>query len=193
MDKVVVKPLRARSYAEVFLYMDLHPCQCGSTLFKFKSSKRFTDHHTLCKYHGHCEDCGNPREINFVLPEFILPYSDIFTYGGDKPSSLIDAGQFLMVSDQYARSVPASIENQDKLQLEAGIQRLQIAIAALEEILKFIPENGDRLCEDDFFTSGGLQFYLSQPNNWFSRGRLNALHDAYHDILSNYRSAMNHL
>jgi hypothetical protein len=172
----------ARTNAEAHLYMDLHPCGCGEIRFPRSSSVLETSDGDLAShYTGVCPRDGAPREFTFRLPPEILmpPADESVRYGGPEPSELIDPGEWLNVADAYARSVPAGAASPapGAASPPAGAM-LRRAIAAIDEVLKFIPGVADRVPEQAFVSDVGRAAYAKEPGR-FRRPRLEAVRGAY--------------
>ena len=176
--------LVARSSAECHLYMDLHPCRCGNLDFEPEHWLEQNGEHLVARYQGICPGCGAKRSFEFVLDPQMPPPPP--AYGGDRPSQIIDPGQFLHVSQQLAGAVPADPADlgPDEDPEEAR-ELLRMAIAALEEVLKFIPEGADRVPEEAFTAPEGWMIYHREPGR-FRRGRLEAVLEAYRHTLAAY-------
>lgn len=172
----------ARTSAEAHLYLELHPCSCGEARFAPGSSVVTTDDGDLAsRYAGACPRCGTHREFVFRLPQEILMPTGEFRYGGPDPSQLLDPGQWAAVADAYAASVPV-----DPSGLDAGERRraravLERAAAAVDEVLKFVPEGADEVPATAFVSERGRALYAREPGR-FRRFRLAAVRDAYRGL-----------
>jgi hypothetical protein len=179
----MVLPL-ARTNAEAHLYMDLHPCECGEIRFPRTSSVVTTpDGDLASRYTGTCPKDGAQREFVFRLPQQIMmPGRDgEVRYGGPEPSELIDPGEWLSVADAYARSVPADTAVLEADGLATARSMVKHAAAAVDEVLKFIPADTDRVPETAFVTDRGRAAYAKEPGR-FRRARLEAVRDTYRSI-----------
>jgi hypothetical protein len=172
--------LRARTNAEAHLYMDLHPCECGDAGFKRDSALYDTGEVLHTVYEGTCTSCGSPRRFEFEMPDE-LPRLERYGYGGDDPSTIIGADEFMAVSDQRARTVPASPAGLDAPSLTRARRDCDVALAAIEEVIKLIPDGSDRVDVDALRTAPGKQAYLRDPGR-FGRLRLEAVRDAYRGV-----------
>src|SRR5690348_7853350 len=89
--------------------MDLHPCGCGRAEFDRSSAVVALPGGEMGRrYAGRCAGCGGEREFEFRLPA--MPPEAApgeVRFGAGEPSELLDAGEWLWVSDSYARTVPA--------------------------------------------------------------------------------------
>lgn len=133
----------ARTSHEANLHMDLTPCQCGEHSFDRTSVViSLPDGDLGRRYAGTCPSCGAGRQFTYRLPAVPLE-SPRFAYGGAEPSQLLDAAQWLWVSDWYVRAVPPCAEDLPPDQRRIVRGRLMAAIAALDEVVKFIPSTGD--------------------------------------------------
>ncbi|MEU7608392.1 hypothetical protein [Micromonospora sp. NPDC049204] len=172
----------SRTNAEAHLYMDLRPCSCGETRFPRQSAVvALEDGDLAARYTGACPTCGQPREFVFRLPAepAVAPAGD-FRYGGDEPSHLLDPGEWLRVADGYARSVPAEVATGDAAQRARAT--LIRAVAALDEVLKFVPPGEDVVPAAAFTTEQGRDLHRREPGR-FRRDRLAAVRAAYAGML----------
>lgn len=164
--------LYARTSAEAHLYMDLHPCTCGDIEFD-RQSAVITEGELLCsRYAGPCRSCGSPRVFVFELPEAIRPIrNDRVDFGGSDPSRLLDPGEWMAVADYFAKLDPGTPDD------------LDIACAAVEEILKFVPAGDERVPDEAFRTERGRAVRDAEPGR-FRRPRLEAVLGAYRDLVA---------
>ncbi|MBN6056461.1 hypothetical protein JYK22_31325 [Nonomuraea sp. RK-328] len=162
----------ARTRDEALLYLDLTPCACGSVETPWESGVVGVAEELAVAYAGICSDCGAEREYVFGLPERETAPHGWPTFGGEEPSQLIDAGEWLWVADQVASSVPPDPEE--------GARALSMARAAVEEVLKFVPAGRDRVPEQGFWTDRGLRVRTAEPGR-FRVERLLVVRDTYRD------------
>jgi hypothetical protein len=168
----------ARTNAEAHLYMDLHPCSCGERRFARTSSVATIDGELASRYTGSCARCGTARSFEFRLPlEIIQPPDEGVVYGGPEPSELLDPGEWLSVSEDYARSVPLGTKL-DGDALRSARQRLASAIAALDEVRKFAPPGAAEVPPSAFTTPFGRAMWDKEPGR-FRVIRLDAVRAAY--------------
>jgi hypothetical protein len=180
----MIPPL-ARTNAEEHLYMQLHPCPTCGTVFEPSSSVVLIDGVLASRFSAPCPLCGQMREFTFRLPEqVLLPDPDRVFFGrSGEVSELIDAGEWLMVSDQYARSVPAQLAGLDTDSLVQARRTLTAAVSALDEVLNFIPEGADEVPAEAFWTERGRARHAAEPTR-FRRVRLDARRAAFEDLLA---------
>ncbi|MFG2062018.1 hypothetical protein ACGFIK_11430 [Micromonospora sp. NPDC048871] len=175
-----MNPPLSRANAEAHLYMDLHACSCGSTRFPRHSSVVvLADGDLASRYTGACEGCGEEREFVFRLPATPTDAGGGFRYGGDEPSQLLDPGEWLLVADAYAASVPAETTGEAAQRARAALTR---AVAALDEVVKFAPD-GAEIPGAAFVSDRGRQLHQREPGR-FRRERLAAVRGAYADLLT---------
>ena len=123
--------LAARSAAEAQIYMDLHPCECGTPRSRGAQDLRDDGNGGLTSvYAGTCPGCGwRQWSFAFTLPAFQPPVGRI---GGREPSKIIDPGEWIYLSDLHA-GFPASRRPGPE-----DCARLSRAATAVEEAAKFI-------------------------------------------------------
>ena len=131
---------------------------------------------TLCAlYTGRCSACGHEREYMFVLgPEIVSPDA----FGGAIPSTIIDAGQYLAASERAARQMRPVGPLEDRASARAS---LGLAIACLDEVMKWIPPSEESVPPSAFFTEEGLRVHADEPGR-FRRTRLAAVLAAYREM-----------
>ncbi len=176
-----MNPPLSRTSAEAHLYMDLHACSCGSTRFPRHSAVvALADGDLASRYTGACEGCGEEREFVFRLPATPGSTSGGFRYGGDEPSQLLDPGEWLLVADAYAGSVPAESAGEAGQRARAALTR---AVAALDEVGKFAPDGGGEIPSSAFVSDRGRQLHQREPGR-FRRDRLAAVRGSYAELLA---------
>ena len=159
-----------RTSAEAHMYMDQQPCTCGDIGFD-RQSAVMTEGDVLCsRYFGKCRTCGTMREFIFELPPKQRPITNQVEFGGSDPSRLLDPGEWMAISDSYAK-------------LEARTPRdLDIARAALEEVIKFLPDRAYGVPDKAFLTERGRAVRDREPGR-FRSTRLAAELDVYRRLL----------
>jgi len=178
------RPLTARSAEEADLYMSLHPCpSCGVATPRLTSRIESRGRGLVSIYQGVCPSCELPRRFDFTLADDLPPAStdDAVVYG-DGRSSLLDPGQFVLVAERLARTVPARLEGLDAAARGRATYALQMAIGALDEAMKFIPTAEDSVPESAITSRAGWAVYDLEPGR-FTRVRLQAVRDAYRALL----------
>ena len=120
-----------------------------------------------------------------MLPDEMLPPMGGVVYGGAEPSTIIDPGQFLSVADDSAKSAPMSVADLDDADKARAKRKMAVAIAAVEEVIKFIPLGEDRVPPSAFFSDAGRQVYDAEPGR-FRKPRLEAVLGAYREVADNY-------
>jgi hypothetical protein len=179
-------PPLARTSREALLFFDLTPCPCGEARFGDSSALIQLDDGGLARrYSGACPRCATPREYLFRLPDDVLPDQGEIRFGGDEPSQIIDAGQWLWVADRYARSVPADGHTRPRPDRDRARTHLGTAAAAVDEVLKFLLPGADRVPLEALWTALGRSVYGEEPGR-FRVGRLGAVRDSYRSSLRRY-------
>jgi hypothetical protein len=162
-----------RTSAEAHMYMDQQPCTCGDIEFD-RQSAVMTDGGVLCsRYFGKCRTCGTMREFIFELPPTQLPVTNQVEFGGRDTSRLLDAGQWMAISEYYAKLEPGTPDD------------LDIARAAVEEVIKFLRNGVEGVPDTAFWTERGRAVRDREPGR-FRAARLAAILDAYRKQLARY-------
>ena len=165
----------ARTRDEAIAYLELHPCEaCGETRAEWEHGLAEDDEGGLAgAYWATCPGCGTGREYLFGLPEHEHLTGDWPDFGGDEPSEVIDAGQWLAIADANAGAVPDDAD--------AARRVLSVARAAVEEVLKFIPAGSTRVPDDAFWTDDGRAVRDAEPGR-FELDRLLVVRDSYLEV-----------
>jgi hypothetical protein len=165
----------ARSYDEAYLYMELRPCVCGEAEFDKTTMSSFEDGAPVSRYSGHCPNCGRTRQFTFRMPDGPPQISFGMQYGwDDEPSKLIDPGEWLGVADLFEANARAELNSGDIVgddQLTAIFYLLSAALAATEEVAKFLPADADRVPEEAFRSQPGRMRFELTPDR-FTRAEL---------------------
>ena len=177
-------PPLARTNAEAHMYMDLHACEeCGETRLEPESSEIVVDGDLASRYHGRCPACDAQREFVFRLPgEILLPPADRIRFGDDRPSELIDAGEWLWIADHIMSRIPEDPARAAPDEREGHRFDMTAAVAALEEALKVVPPGADEVPAETLWTERGREVYRERPGR-FAQGSLRAVRDAYQELV----------
>jgi hypothetical protein len=171
-------PLPARTRDEAQLYLDLHPCEeCGRVKLPWKVGTVFVAGVVARAYAGTCPGCGRERRFVFeAVDPASVPPAGVVNFGGPQPSRLIDAGEWLWVADLTASRVPTDNP--------AGARyALSVAVAAMDEILKFVPPGAERAPAEAFWSERGRQVWAAEPGR-FEAERLRIVRDVYAERLA---------
>lgn len=181
--------LLARTNAEAHAYMDLNPCRCGDPTRPADSAVFNLDGVLASRYAGACPACGRQREFLFRLPEDIVavPFG-VVAFGDGTPSELLDPGEWLLIADRYAGSVPADTTVLDPQDARRARRLLAHADAAMGEVLAFVPAGGDAVPPEAFRSERSRGMYATEPGR-FSRLRLEAVRGAYRGMLDELAEA----
>jgi hypothetical protein len=162
--------LDARSIQEARLYLDLHPCTCGHTDgFDPELSLELLDGRQVARYSGVCAGCGRRRQYEFAL---LPPVTGGAEYGGAEPSRIVDAGEFLWVSDSATDRALSLVDLADERSRSAAHTSFAVAIAALEEVLKFVTAGATGIPAERMRSELGRRMYDANPDR-FQLERLN--------------------
>ncbi|NUW32343.1 hypothetical protein HTZ77_13005 [Nonomuraea sp. SMC257] len=168
----------ARTRDEAHLYLDLHPCACGSAETAWRSGLVDVEGELVNRYTGVCEECGATREYLFGLPERPVTPVAYPTFGGSEPSELLDAGEWLWVADLSAGNVPVDDQAEAR-------RVLRVATAAVEEVVKFVPPGADAVPDDAFWSERGQGMRATEPGR-FELDRLLVVRDTYQELAAGH-------
>jgi len=163
--------LIARSPQESHLYIDLHGCVCGTTQFGREHRLEDRDGVLVSVYEGVCPWCGRTRSFEFTISDDRPPMPP--TFGGPEPSRIIDPGEFLWISDQVSTESGLRLLNTPLAEHHEVRPATAYAIAALEEVAKFLPEDADQISEDCFTSERGREMHAKDPTR-FTRQEITA-------------------
>jgi uncharacterized protein YjbI with pentapeptide repeats len=169
--------LRARSLAEAKLFVAEQPCpKCGARGFAEPSRLVERGGALAVACEGYCPRCGALRVFELGLAEARVPPN---AWGNADASTLIDAGEWMALADRWAEGVPVTpADAPARARARADLAR---AIAALGEVVKFIPDGADAPPKSAFFTSPGREVYLADPRR-FARARVVVVVEAWRDL-----------
>lgn len=168
-----------RTNREAHLYLDLHPCQCGSARYDRRSDVVEIDGRLCVVYSCDCHDCKAQRECAFELPEEptvqIDPVRGQFGLAAGR-SELLDPGEWITVADKLAAAASAT-------QPEA-LQLLGQAIAAIAEVRMFCDDTIAGVPQSAMRSTVGKHIYATEPGR-FDAPRLAVVQNAYEDYYRN--------
>lgn len=166
----------ARTYDEAYLFMDLRPCPCGESEFERSSTSTPGDDGPVVRFTGTCPNCGRHREFSFRMPVELPELDFEVNYGpAAEPSQLLDAGEWLGVAELYEAVARERLGNVDDRDLDDDeITRtyylLSSAVAATDEVLKFLPDEAPAVPETAFWSQAGRLVYESSPDRFTRTG-----------------------
>lgn len=165
----------ARTADEAYLYVDRQPCpSCGRVgvgeLDSMTLGER--DGERLHTYVYRCPQCETRREFSFRVPDAAEQGADErVVFGGSRPSELLDAGEWLELAYVIIDSVPADLDALGAEQLVELRREVDVARAAIEEAIKFVPAGGTQVPLSSFWSQRGRLMRLRHPGR-FDRIRL---------------------
>jgi hypothetical protein len=174
----------ARTNAEARLFLQLQPCpRCGSADCVFRSTVVTVDGVLAGRYSGDCASCATRRVYEFRVPDEVLPPpASTVRFGAENPSELLDPGVWLWYSDVCGSRVPDDPDALDERGRRTARHALATALAAVEEVLKFLPAGAERVARSAFVSDRGRATYDLEPGR-FDRRRLEAVHTVYAERL----------
>lgn len=156
--------LTARSSFEAHLYMDLHPCECGSGEFDRQHRLEQHGNDIVAVYEGACRQCGATRRFTFRMAEEIPPPPPAF--GGSEPSQIIDPGEFVEVAHRISGSTAIQLLNTPESEHHKLRDAMAYALAAFEEVLKFIKPGDEAIPASAFTSEVGKARYRRDPGKF---------------------------
>src|SRR5262249_52377583 len=157
------------------LYMELHPCRCGETRGPQRHALVSRGDDLVAAYEDACARCGRTRRFDFVLDPELVPADQ---FGGSRPSTIVDAGQYLPAADAAAQQVPGNAKRLAGEDRQRASWFMTRAVNAMGEVLKFIPPGADQVPPAAFFTEHGRAICAREPGR-FRKVRLEAVLGAY--------------
>ncbi|WP_327254737.1 hypothetical protein [Streptomyces sp. NBC_01244] len=161
--------------------MDLHPCECGGADFGRRHQLERLGDDLVAVYEGVCRGCGRDRRFEFVMAVEVPPPPP--AYGGAEPSEIIDPGEFSDVADRYSRWAGLGLLNSPGSEHHKYQGAMASALAAVEEVFKFIPEGQDAVPASAFTSARGRARYEKGPGK-FSREILEIELDLTREVLA---------
>jgi hypothetical protein len=178
-----VTVLPARSHNEAMMFAMLRECRaCGSTDRDITDEFEVTDDGSFAEYTAFCRDCTNIDVYRFALPETDPQSGEQgVVFGGPEPSAIIDAGEWLVLSNNLAQGTPSEPDGMTDQERSDAALAVQTAAAAVREVVKFIEPGRERLPYSALWTDVGRKEFDRDP--WrFSRPRLAVIERAYLDV-----------
>jgi hypothetical protein len=150
----------ARTDQEAEIYIEMTPChRCGGHGFTGDSTVINLGDDLGTRWTGTCTRCGTAREFVFRLPQEVTVGSNApYDFGDDGPSELLDPGQWMSVADLASRRAPAPSRDD-----------LLLAVAALGEVTRFIPDGDDEVPAVAFRTDDGRAAHRQWPARFTRR------------------------
>src|SRR2546423_6246598 len=153
--------LHARTRDEAHLYMSLVACRCGSSDFQPEVDVLSLRPRVL-SFRAGCPQCGRSREFVFELPDppgEDAPGKDDGDGGdqpfgaGPEPSTLMDAGQWLVPSRLFGENLrELTAQPLTPEEVAAGHDLVRMAAAAGDQGPKVVPPSSDAVPHDALWT-----------------------------------------
>lgn len=174
----------ARTFDEAYLYMDLRPCPCGESDFERTSTTVLDGREPSVAFSGDCAGCGRHRRFSFQVPDVVPELGVGVRFGGDQPSRLLDAGEWMGVAELFERNARDLVEDAaepDSVPVdEEQLSYLtEAALAAFDEVVKFLPagDGPDDLVPEGAFWSQPGRAILELGEQRFTRAELTTERD----------------
>jgi len=182
--------LFARSSEEADLYVDLECEAQGEVPVARKRRKAERRRETFVVYEIRCKS-GKLLEFEFREDGLPAPKPGLrrkVEYGGNAPSQLIDAGEWMKVVDRHANRAPRSLAGLPERARRDATSDLALALAALDEVMKFLPAGADRVPSTSLFGTRG-KAYFNKDVRRFRREALVAQRDELEARLRRFESS----
>lgn len=167
-----VGPALARTDPEARLYIAMCRCACGETDFAPIVTTGCVDGVPVCRYAGFCPACGTLRAFTFRLPTAPVPARPgEIVFGDGSPSELLDPGLWWGVAEGCATSAPVEGNALAELERRLARDRLATAVAAMDEVLAFVPAGASKVPAWAFTSAAGRRIRKKDPRR-FDRDRL---------------------
>jgi hypothetical protein len=203
-DMVALMPvIRARTYSEAREYMRLAMAtgDCtGSDLSIRDVASILEGEEWATTFAVDCSRCRAHREFTFITDPAPEDAPGGLIYGhGPQPSRLIDAGEWYVIFSTYLWSTRAKQAEYggalpDLDTVETVLGWIEGALAAIDEILKFMPSGQNQVPESALWTDRGRAAY-DECQDQFSRAVLERcieeLEVAGRAYLAKYQEAVN--
>jgi hypothetical protein len=168
-------PLQARSLAEETAFMQASPCVCGALLFTADEYQmRFHEERVTVVHQAPCDQCGRGRAFWFEEPQLVgrfEPAGHGYAPPESGPSQLLDPGQWLLIAAAHGAlaggsDLPRPPGGDPAVEYWGRLGVLASAVAAIDEVLKFIPPHSARVPVEAFWSPVGLSRYLDDPSRF---------------------------
>ena len=165
--------LLARTNKEAHAHMDLNPCRCGDPTRPADSAVFNLDGVLASRYSGDLPSLRHAAGVLLPAAGGARPgAAGQVVFGDGTPSELLDPGEWLLLADRYAGSVPAeAVRARPERAARQARRALAHAEAAMGEVLAFVPADGDAVPPEAFRSERGRTVYEAEPGR-FSRLRL---------------------
>ncbi|HKS99306.1 MAG TPA: hypothetical protein VJT31_07235 [Rugosimonospora sp.] len=147
----------ARTIAEAELYISLQPCHvCRERALDTEGFDFDERAERVRLFRAVCGDCRALRRFWFRFPVEPVPTGDGHQrFGGPQASELLDPGEWMIVADDLLASVPADPRGLTAERAGQAWQDADAALAAVEEVLKFLGPGEDRIPPAAFRSAEG--------------------------------------
>ena len=182
--------LFARTAEEADLYVDLEAEAQGEVPVSRKRRKTERRRETFFLYEVRCKS-GKLLEFEFREDGLPTPRPGLrrkVAYGGPQQSLLIDAGEWMKVADRHADRAPGSLAGLPERARREAKADMEIAVAAIEEVMKFLPDGADRVSSASLFSARG-KAYFNKDVRRFRRDALSAQLEDFRGRLRRYDSS----
>ncbi|GAB2960817.1 hypothetical protein GCM10027280_57040 [Micromonospora polyrhachis] len=171
-------PLPARSRNEAQLHLELLACPtCGEAGLELdQHALLLIDGQPIDCYAGQCAGCGVGREFRYAIAPDGEAQPEAF--GGDTPSRLVDAGEWLWVADRIVAGLTVWLGEDVEEDPTETAEEFALASAAMDEVLKFVPAGAATPPPTAFWTERGREMWEEAPER-FDAPRLAAVRDDY--------------
>jgi len=164
------------------VYVLMRDCRaCGSRNRDVTDEFEARDGAAVTEYTSFCRDCTNIDRYVFRLPGTDPQAAATgVAFGDDEPSTIVDAGEWLVFADRTATGGPVDPDGLTGQQRADAALAMQAAAAAVREVVKFIRPGEQRVSVSALWTERGRAEYARDP--WrMSHERMAAVEAAYRE------------
>jgi hypothetical protein len=159
----------ARTYNEAILYIRLRPCGCAEMEAPWRDVPVMVAGQPARYFTATCANCGRPREFTIAMPDGATRTADVVFGAGEEPSHVIDPGEWMGICDLYGQRAEELLSDEEfgsSEELNVVYYALSARVAAVDEILKFLPTNADIVPEWLFRGITGRAIYEASPQRF---------------------------
>jgi hypothetical protein len=158
---VPLPPARSALEASIAVFLEACP-NCGAHGLEAVPETVVAGGDVALRFAGPCSTCGAPREYLFARADEVITGEQ--QIGGDDPSRLLDAGQWVGYALFLTDGTPETPDGMPAEDRADARLDLLLAADALAEALKFLPADADEVPRSAVWTEAGLAVFDEAPS-----------------------------